>query len=199
VDPNGRKDTVYWLQSLGWKDAAARQTTINVVQTAVATGRFQISLTLFASRAQITDTLTKAEETDIVIIQSHSSRAGMREASFFGGDSLLTSNDIATALNVDESRPDALILSGCSTDRVAQAVAEQTGVPSIGTTAGVGLGVGAAATGEIVESLVNGATPQAAADAGNQILEERPVHCAPDPCNGEFSAFELTATLPPPP
>lgn len=187
IDPDGRKDTIYWLQSFNWREARGAG---GVVQAAVANRNHNVQVTYFASRSDIMSTLARAEATDIVVVQSHSSRAGMRESGFFGPKALVTGADMATAVASDSSRPDAVILAGCSTDRVAETVASRGGVPAIGTTSGVGIGVGTDATGVMIWSLLGGATAQGAAANGNQHLQQNPVRCEPYPCDGEFRAYE---------
>jgi hypothetical protein len=189
VDPDGRKDTIYWLQSFNWRDMRAVG---GIVQAAVANRDYKVNVTYFASKSDITSTLARSEATDIVVIQSHAGRAGMRESGFFGPKDLVTGAEMAKAAASDASRPDALILAGCGTDKSAEIVATQAGVPAIGTTSGVGIAVGTEATGVMIWSLLGGATVQEAVQNGNQNLNQNPVHCDPYPCDGQYRAYDGT-------
>jgi hypothetical protein len=101
----------------------------------------------------------------------------------------VTGKDLFNALTADASPPDAIVLAGCGTSRDAMVLAG-SGTPTIGTTSGVGVGVGTNATVAIVQTLVNGGTPSDAANAGNQYLNAHPVNCTPYACDGEYRAYE---------
>jgi RHS repeat-associated protein len=132
LDSNGEEKTIYVMTSLppNWQVASILHPFAAFVQ---AQSGFDFEVQDQLSKASILQQFGALDNTDIAVLNSHgggpnfqTDRGSTRET--------FTASDVIRSMGTS-SRPEAIILAGCSTQEAAVKIHEQTGVLTFGTTA----------------------------------------------------------------
>jgi RHS repeat-associated protein len=209
VDPDGRKDTIYIVNTTHGNGFTASQ--LAALNRAVAGTRFEGNVRVvgpMANNAAMLRTIRGANSTDMVGLISHSGRSSFHsngniftqkkmDAAAVSGvlQGGLQGNDLAAAVN--PSNPvGACMLAGCSSDQAASSMMTNANVLTFGTTNHVNLTEVGNALVATLGALAQGATPEDAARAGSTSLTLKP-DCAPsNDCDPNHAAGVVAAAPP---
>jgi RHS repeat-associated protein len=182
VDPDGRKNTVYYLQGFNVRET---RRDLSRVERALPEG-YTLKRIQFANEKDAVQILRNAEPTDYVVIQSHSSPRGMfLEGS---GGSRLNAQEISAAVS-DGSLPSGVILAGCGSAPIAQAVNAETGIMIVGGVGGIGINAQVNAIATLMNGVLTGQPAEAATAAANRAFEGDECPLGKYRCNGNFAVY----------
>ena len=123
IDRDGLKDQLFIFSTYGYGDPGLSKNQIRELET--NTGK-TAQVVYHATRDEILDGGRRLDRTgtDVLVVTGHSAPAFMSTWGFFSNDSV-NANDIASALK--DSKPQAVILYGCDTARMAEDVSNRLG------------------------------------------------------------------------
>jgi len=186
IDPDGKKDTIYIVNSLGGGALTAAQ--MQRLQSAVKGTRFEGRIRFTdpnAPAAKVKEQLKLADKTDIVGIIIHAGRDNPRITGASGN--VVTDQDMIVAEKNKTTPKNAIsgndmarltnagtcMIAGCSSDQIAQTLS-RSGILAFGTT---NLTNSAEVVNALIETLAayaRGASPDEAAAIGSRSLTKVP-------------------------
>jgi RHS repeat-associated protein len=134
IDPDGRKDKMILLSSLGYGDTVPSDAQLSAAaQDAGKTAE----VVRRATKGEIIGTLGQVDQsgTDVVIFAAHTKNGPPGNHSEIATWQIidwgsLTADEVVAALG--DGRPEVIVLYGCSTAGMAKQIAAATGVPTLG-------------------------------------------------------------------